>query len=562
MSQPVAFAPDGKHIASFEKYDMPPTIGLWDAATGKRLRKLTAPGAAFNSADPVFSPDGKRLAGSGYCSGLLHVWDVETGKDLSQINEHQAIVCSVAFSADGRTVLTGCADSVIRIWDADKGTVVRRIEVDQVLRDVSEYQIAFSKDRKGAAVIGAIPSSASLWNLDSGKMRARLDDGRYGTWVAGFAPDGKTLAARGNNPGNNITGIQIWDSATGKKVSKNMIDAEGQGTFAFSPDGKTLVVDGSGELAFWDVAQGKETRKWSLPNGRTDRLRFAPSGSMIAGAGDGGVDLWNAATGKVLPPLRLPEMEFPASLLDCLAFSADGKTVAAAGRTGVIYVWDVGTAKMRDVLTGHRDWVTSLDFSPDGARLISGSRDATALIWDLTGVADEKGAKTLTPERLASLWNELADGDAGKAWRAGWRLTGDPAASVPFLQKHLWPAEVDAVQIAKLLTALDSDAFEERESATARLSKLGDLAEPAVRKALEAKPSPEARRRLAGLTDKLDGPITIPEQARELRCVEVLEHIGSADARGLLDELGKGAGGARLAREAKAALARLLLRKE
>jgi len=150
---------------------------------------------------------------------------------------------------------------------------------------------------------------------------------------------------------------------------------------------------------------------------------------MIAGAGDGGVDLWDAATGKVLPALRLPELEFPAGLLDCLAFSADGKTVAAAGRTGVIYVWDVGTAKMRDVLRGHRDWVTSLDFSPDGARLISGSRDATALIWDLTGIADEKGTKTLTPERLAALWNELADADAGKAWRAGWRLAADPAAS-------------------------------------------------------------------------------------------------------------------------------------
>ncbi len=74
-------------------------------------------------------------------------------------------------------------------------------------------------------------------------------------------------------------------------------------------------------------------------------------------------------------------------------------------------------------------------FSPDGALLISGSRDATALIWDLTGIADEKGAKTLTSERLALLWEELADAIAGKAWRAGWRLAADPTASVPFIQR-------------------------------------------------------------------------------------------------------------------------------
>jgi hypothetical protein len=93
---------------------------------------------------------------------------------------------------------------------------------------------------------------------------------------------------------------------------------------------------------------------------------------------------------------------------------------------------------------------------------------------------------------------------------------------VPFLQKHLHPAEVDAARIAKLLTALDGDDFDGREAASRALSKLGDLAEPAVRKALEAKPSLEARRRLEELVNKLDGPVTIPEQARYLRCVEVL----------------------------------------
>ena len=156
---------------------------------------------------------------------------------------------------------------------------------------------------------------------------------------------------------------------------------------------------------------------------------------------------------------------------------------------------------------GHRARVVSLDFSPDGARLISGSHDTTALIWDLTGLADEKDAKTLTPERLTALWDDLADADAGKAWRAVWRLAADPAASVPFLQKHLRPAEVDAKRIAALLAALDGDDFEEREKASRGLAKLGDLAGPAVRQALAGKPSPEARRRLEQLARGLDKPV-------------------------------------------------------
>ena len=89
------------------------------------------------------------------------------------------------------------------------------------------------------------------------------------------------------------------------------------------------------------------------------------------------------------------------------------------------------------------------------------------------------------------------------------------------------------------------------------MTNLGDLAGPAVRQALEGKPSPEARRRLEELARKLDGPVEDAEEARALRGVEVLEHIGSADARKLLEELSHGAAGAWRTREATAALERL-----
>jgi WD40 repeat protein len=560
--QSVLFSPNGKMIAAVDSGEDGGSIGLWNSETGKELRRLTV----ASHADDVlaFSRDGKLLAGVGVYDGVVHLWDVETGKDLSRIGEHQGSVCSVAFSPDGRTAYTGCADRLVRVWNADKGTVARRIEVDGVKGRPDSYDIVFSKDRRVAAVTD-LRSNPELWDLDSGKRRAELDGGKDKAWAAAFTPDGKNLASRGV-PG---TGLLFWNSATGKNAYRIAIADQGFEAFAFSPDGKTVVASRSTwstggndrviEMSLWDVAAAKEIHKWSPPaTWGFDRLVFAPDGQKVAISKIDEVEFYNPATGKQLPTLPIPKDAPRNTWLNCLAIAPDGKTLAAGdGSSGVIYLWEIGTAKVRAVLMGHRDRVTSLDFSPDGSRLISGSYDTTALIWDLTGVADEKDTKTLTPERLASLWDELADADAGKAWRAGWRLTADPATSVPFLQKHLRPAEVDAARIAKLLTALESDEFESREAASRELSKLGDLAEPAVRKSLAEKHSPEVRRRLQELVNKLDGPITIPEQARELRCFEVLEHIGSADARRLLDELGKGAEGSRLTREAKAALARL-----
>jgi WD40 repeat protein len=561
--QSVLFSPNGKIIAAVDSGEDGGSIGLWNSETGKEIRRLAVPSRATDAL--AFSRDGKRLAAVG--DGVVQLWDVETGKDLSRIGEHQGTVCSVAFSPDGRTAFTGCADRLVRVWNADKGTVTRRIEVDGVKGRPDSYDVVFSKDRRFAAVTG-FQSNAELWDLDSGKRRAALDGGKGKARMAVFSPDGKTLATRG---WITVGGIQLWDARTGKEASHIHIDQNGYVAFAFSPDGKTLMAERNGgmsddrtiELSLWDVAADKEIRKWTLPGEwMRNRLVFSPDGRTVAATNNGGVDLWNSATGEKLPALQVAKDAPPAGFLNCLAFSPDGKTLAAGDVSGVVHFWEVATTKVRAVLKGHQARVTSLDFSPDGSRLISGSDDTTALIWDLTGIADEKGAKTLTSERLSSLWDELADADAGKAWRAGWRLAADPAASVPFLRKHVRPAEVDAGRIAKLLTALDSDDFDEREAASQELAKLGDLAEPAVRKALEAKPSLEARRRLEGLVNKLDGPITIPEQIRYLRCVEVLEHIDTPEARRLLDALGKGADGARLTREAKAALARLLQRKE
>jgi hypothetical protein len=104
---------------------------------------------------------------------------------------------------------------------------------------------------------------------------------------------------------------------------------------------------------------------------------------------------------------------------------------------------------------------------------------------------------------------------------------------------------------------LDSDRFETREQASAELQRLGEQAEPALRKAMAAKPSLEASRRLRALLDRVERRTPSAEQLHALRAVEVLEHIGSPEAQRVLQTLAEGAPEAMLTREAKAALVRL-----
>jgi hypothetical protein len=126
------------------------------------------------------------------------------------------------------------------------------------------------------------------------------------------------------------------------------------------------------------------------------------------------------------------------------------------------------------------------------------------------------------------------------------------------MKTRLSPAVAPAPgRLAGYVADLDSPHFLTRQNATHELELLAELAEPALRKALAGRPALESRRRIEQLLDKLDAPLTRPEQLRGIRAVEVLELVGTRAARELLAALAKGAAGARLTSEAAAARARL-----
>jgi hypothetical protein len=202
--------------------------------------------------------------------------------------------------------------------------------------------------------------------------------------------------------------------------------------------------------------------------------------------------------------------------------------------------------------------VTSLDFTPDGKYLVSASKDGTALVWDVDRFAVASGLAPSPDEKaLAGWWDRLGDRDASNAAGAMLCFERHHALTLPFFKARLRPVkELEPGRIAALIRHLDSSKFVVRQQAVRELEKLGELAEPELEAALEGKPPLEVATQVRQLLQQPREPITDTEQLRELRAVEVLEKIGTPEARTLLEGLAKGYPAARLTREAKASLDR------
>jgi hypothetical protein len=167
-------------------------------------------------------------------------------------------------------------------------------------------------------------------------------------------------------------------------------------------------------------------------------------------------------------------------------------------------------------------------------------------------------SEKLTPQELQAHWEALLGNDAARAYKSIWALVADPERSVPFLGKHLRPVPApEAGRLEKLLAALDSKRFAEREKAMADLEKMGAMAKAGLERALKTGPSEERRRRLEKLLDKLSAFTLSGEDLRTWRALEALELIGNPEARQVLQRLAKGAPGVWQTEEARAALDRL-----
>jgi RNA polymerase sigma factor (sigma-70 family) len=603
----VAFSPDGKTLATGHGRGRDGGVTLWNAATGKQLRSLKGDGAFLTLA---FSPDGKSLAAAGAGDTIL-LWDlaadeagaskvrrrtgesagpvhgltflpdgktlavvserntvlfrdVATGASVRRFDGHDGYVTTVAYSPRGDTLATGSTDGTIRLWDPATGKARDR---KGWRNDLASWALAFTPDGRALAV-GQSHGVVRVREVATGK-EVRSFDHKIDDWVEAiaFSPDGKTLASACGPE------VRLWDVANGKSLVK-VEGNEERRCLAFSPDGRTLALGAGSEckesaVRVFDVPSGKEQQGFGKGI-MVNALAFSPDGRCLAAADElHVVRLWDFAS-------REERLSFPhdqelnveegkplrqESMVMSVAFSPDGRWLLAGHQMnykGESYalLWDVWTGEKVGRFVGHGGTVSSVAFAPDGKTCATGSQDTTALVWDVAARLRERKPRRLdrTAAELDRLWDEARGADVAKAHRAMGTLAASPEQATRLVKERLPPvAAADPKRVAALIADLDNDAFAVREKATQALEDLGASAEGDLRRALAAKPSREAARRLKQVLDKLEGS----DRLRVERGVEILERIGTSEARRVLEALTKGVPESRLTGEAKAALARL-----
>lgn len=231
-------------------------------------------------------------------------------------------------------------------------------------------------------------------------------------------------------------------------------------------------------------------------------------------------------------------------------FAPDGRTLLTVDPTGLIRIWELSTGSERLHISGHHGR-TAAHFSADSALIAGWSNDAPILIWDVYALSH-----SAEPFDTVKAWQALEDGNAARAFTAMRQLRAAPERAVKLLREKLKRVDkIETETVRKCIRELDDDAFATREAAQKSLAKLGERAADFLRAALQQSPSAEAKARLNRLLEVLDAPLT-PDRLRQLRAVEVLERIGSAEAKAILADLAQGAAGARLTIEAKASASR------
>jgi WD40 repeat protein/uncharacterized caspase-like protein len=345
-------------------------LGITAAAaqTTQHARLMVQTGSSFITS-VAFSPDGRKIL-TGSRDKTARLWDMETGKELQRFEGHSDCVNAVAFSPDGRRVLTGGLDSTVRLWDVETGKELRGFEG----HSASVESEAFAPDGR-MVLTGSWDKTARLWDVKTGRELRRFEGHSESVTSVAFSPDGRKVLT-----GCRDKTARLWDMETGKELRRFEGHFESVSSVAFSPDGRSLAI-GSGDntARLWNTLTGKELQRFKGHSESVSSVAFSPDGRrVLSGSGDKTARVWDAQTGK-----ELQRFEGHSSSVYCVAFSPDGAKVAMGSEDNTARLWDVKSGKDLKLLQGHSSSIYSVAFSPDARSVLTGSKDNTARLWDV-----------------------------------------------------------------------------------------------------------------------------------------------------------------------------------
>jgi WD40 repeat protein len=319
----------------------------------------------------AFSPDGKRIL-SGSNDKTIKLWDIATGHLIRTFETHACGgVSSAEFSPDGTRVLSGgygsftesgtsacpgSRDENVKLWDAATGQLLRSFDNDSGW----VYSAAFSPN--GAYVL-SYSESLKLWDTNTGQL-LRTFSGRS---PIAFSRDGARLLSGGAD-----NAIRLWEVATGELL-RTYKGASGTRSVAFSADGTQVLSIGKATVTIWDAASGVRLRHIEVRHSAEVDccvVALSPDGTRVLSNGeytDPTIKLWDVASGSLVH-----SFEGRAGAVSSVSISPDHKSILSGNwRDETVKLWDVGTGRLVHSFKGHPGGVGSVDISPDGARIVS-----------------------------------------------------------------------------------------------------------------------------------------------------------------------------------------------
>lgn len=429
------FSPNGRVLATGGGGG---AVRLWDAETGAALRETHRVSDENMEGDDTieslaFSPDGSVVAAGGRTVGLaslnggmpLRIWNADTGSLIgAPIVGDYGVINSLAFSPDGRRIVTGSDDETIQLWDAGTSQPIGK----PVSFQADVWQVAFT--REGNKIIAVSGDAVQMLdgNLDAhlpfetaGSHAAALDSGgafgvdttiatpqivvlrdnvlrrldaNTGRLVSDFRSDAllamRDVASSRDNRWLAIAGednaIRVLDTSNGHLVGKPLRQQDNQvDDVDFSPDGTMLAsADSGGKVRLWDWRKGEQIGE-PLDHEYVETVTFSEDGKHLFSRGLGSIWIWDVTarppTGK-----QVGGPNYPVSFT-AIGVSSDGRYLATGSDSGEIQQWDVGSGEKHGrEMQGHDNEVKDVTYSPDGRYLVSvGARgtDDTLRFWDV-----------------------------------------------------------------------------------------------------------------------------------------------------------------------------------
>ncbi len=375
LVQSLAFNRDGNMLASggFR------TVKLW-RRPGDVFRLKFETASATVTAVAV-SPDRKTLAVG--ADNEVKLWDLASGKPASTLQGHQATVTGLRFNAAGSHLFSSSLDKSVRTWSVESGELVGRLDAPAAVNavelvvgaDANAAPMLAISDDKLVRIYRTPTLAAPIPNIPASPTAAATTTDRSLIGVAGAEGLVRIVDLNGvvskewKVPGTPITSLTFHPLATPPDGSNS------------EPIPVVATAGTDGVIRLWDYTTGEPAESFHGSNVAIESLAFRADGKqLVSGGADGAITVWNTETAA--SEVIEGTVEQPESVV---ALSADGKQLATAGVSSgraAILVFDLEAGKMTHTLLGHEGPIRSLAFSPDSLRLVSGSADRSARIWD------------------------------------------------------------------------------------------------------------------------------------------------------------------------------------